>query len=104
MICLSQRSSSENQVDCKDIDLFFILFVFAAKPMYKSAQTWFDKFEIGDKGYMSKQEWYELQPQYRIHEFWSRPSRVHFEAVLELASGCAAEDDGPHFKKHSAKA
>ncbi|CAE7569066.1 lrrc39 [Symbiodinium natans] len=44
----------------QDIDLFFILFVFAAKPMYKSAQTWFDKFEIGDKGFMSKQEWYEL--------------------------------------------
>lgn len=44
----------------QDIDLFFILFVFAAKPMYKSAQTWFDKFEVGEKGYMSKQEWYEL--------------------------------------------
>ncbi|CAE7662001.1 Lrrc8d, partial [Symbiodinium pilosum] len=44
----------------QDIDLNFILFVFAAKPMYKSAQTWFDKFEVGEKGYMSKQEWYEL--------------------------------------------
>ena len=50
-------------LSCEDIDLFFILFVFAAKPMYKSAQTWFDKFEVGEKGYMSKQEWYEPKPQ-----------------------------------------
>ena len=54
---------SEGMLSCEDIDLFFILFVFAAKPMYKSAQTWFDKFEVGEKGYMSKQEWYEPKPQ-----------------------------------------
>ena len=58
---------------CQDIDLFFILFVFAAKPMYKSAQTWFDKFEIGDKGFMSKQEWYEPEPQ-----------NIRTEALLKL--------------------
>mmetsp|Transcript_18967 Transcript_18967/g.35566 ORF Transcript_18967/g.35566 Transcript_18967/m.35566 type:complete len:918 (+) Transcript_18967:65-2818(+) len=48
------------RITSQDMDHFFILFVFAAKPMYKSAQTWFDKFEIGDKGHMTKTEFYEL--------------------------------------------
>ena len=62
--------------------------------MYKSAQTWFDKFEVGEKGYMSKQEWYEQKPW--LQETWedSLTACCYPEAVSELSSGCATEDDG----------
>eukprot|EP00931_Biecheleriopsis_adriatica_P007228 TRINITY_DN108536_c0_g1_i1.p1 TRINITY_DN108536_c0_g1~~TRINITY_DN108536_c0_g1_i1.p1 ORF type:complete len:923 (+),score=177.86 TRINITY_DN108536_c0_g1_i1:36-2804(+) len=48
------------KIPANEVDLFFALFVFAARTAYESAEMWYDKFEVGGKHYMTKQEWYEM--------------------------------------------
>lgn len=47
-------------VPLTDFDITMTLFVFAARPYYQSAYVWYDKFEQGSKGFMTKPEWCEL--------------------------------------------
>lgn len=49
-----------DKVSVMDLDLYFNLLVFATKPMFSSAALLFDKFEIGNKGYMNRGEWHEF--------------------------------------------
>ncbi|CAJ1415705.1 unnamed protein product [Effrenium voratum] len=60
-VFLDEKSYTKysGRVKTQDSDHFFILFIFAAKPAYKSAHAWFERF-AGPKGYMTKSEWYEL--------------------------------------------
>jgi len=50
----------KEQVPVQDIDLFFILFVYASKKVYASAEEWFNKYHIGGAAAMTKDEFYEL--------------------------------------------
>lgn len=40
-----------------ELDLYLCLLVYVTKSMYSTVDVLFDKFETGDKGYLSRQEW-----------------------------------------------
>lgn len=78
------------KVHITDLDLYFNLLVFVTKPMFSSVFILWDKFEMGDKGYMEKSEWENLcnrvpvklpakvvQSMYELLA-WRDPSRILF--------------------------
>ncbi|CAE7357044.1 lrrc57 [Symbiodinium natans] len=48
------------QVPIQDIDLYFCTLVYGSKPTFTSIHALWDKFEVGEKGYMTKDEWFNL--------------------------------------------
>eukprot|EP00929_Paragymnodinium_shiwhaense_P042467 TRINITY_DN21973_c0_g1_i1.p1 TRINITY_DN21973_c0_g1~~TRINITY_DN21973_c0_g1_i1.p1 ORF type:complete len:1008 (-),score=276.40 TRINITY_DN21973_c0_g1_i1:131-3154(-) len=48
------------KINVTDLDLYFNFLVWTTKPMFSSCQVLYDKFELGDKGYMTKSEWYSF--------------------------------------------
>mmetsp|Transcript_15154 Transcript_15154/g.33302 ORF Transcript_15154/g.33302 Transcript_15154/m.33302 type:complete len:934 (+) Transcript_15154:117-2918(+) len=52
--------STKDLVPCTDLDLYFMLMVISTKPMYTTCHLLFDKFEVGAKGHMAREEWNEL--------------------------------------------
>lgn len=47
-------------VPVQDLDLYFCTLVYGSKPAFTSIHALWDKFEVGEKGYMTKDEWFNL--------------------------------------------
>lgn len=48
------------KVPVQDLDLYFCTLVYGSKHAFTSIHALWDKFEVGEKGYMTKDEWYNL--------------------------------------------
>lgn len=48
------------KVPVQDLDLYFCMLVYGSKPAFTSIHALWDKFEVGEKGHMTKDEWYNL--------------------------------------------
>lgn len=48
------------KVPLQDLDLYFCTLVYGSKQAFTSIHALWDKFEVGEKGYMTKDEWYNL--------------------------------------------
>ena len=48
------------KVGIQDLELYFCTLVYGSKSSFSSIHALWDKFEVGEKGYMTKEEWYNL--------------------------------------------
>ncbi|CAK9021198.1 unnamed protein product [Durusdinium trenchii] len=48
------------KVPIQDLDLYFCTLVYGSKPAFTSIHALWDKFEVGEKGHMTKDEWLNL--------------------------------------------
>ncbi|CAE7636567.1 ROA1 [Symbiodinium pilosum] len=48
------------RVPIQDLDLYFCTLVYGSKSAFTSIHALWDKFEVGEKGYMAKDEWFNL--------------------------------------------
>ncbi len=48
------------RINTSEVDVYLCLLVYSLKPHYLTCAGLYDKYEVGDKGYMSYKEWLEL--------------------------------------------